>query len=334
MHFSRRIDIVAVIVVTVCLFVCSNRLPAQTVNKNDTSVYFADPCIYSYNGTYYLYGTTEENANNGFVAYTSADLLSWKKSTAQRGYALMKGNAFGQSRFWAPQVFRFKDTFYMAYAADEQIAIAKSVHPAGPFVQQLIAPLSAPVKQIDPFVFIDEDGKKYLYHVRLTNGNRIFVAEMEDDFSAIKPSTLKECITATEPWENTANSSWSVTEGPSVIKQKGVYYLFYTANDYRNPDYAVGYATSNSPYGPWNKYSGSPVISRKLLGINGTGHGDFFRDAENNLLYVFHTHFSDQRVGPRKTAVIKLRFVKDKKAGIDKVVAEVSTFSYLKKAVN
>jgi beta-xylosidase len=334
MIFSRRKHFVYFIVSAVFLLVCSSNSYSQRGIRNDTTIYFADPCIYPFNGTYYLYGTTEENANNGFVTYTSTDLVSWKKSTAQNGNALMKSNAFGKSQFWAPQVVRFADTFYMAYAANEQIAIAKAVHPAGPFVQQTIAPLSAPVKQIDPFVFVDSDGKKYLYHVRLTNGNRIFVAEMEADFSAIKPSTLKECITATEPWENTANSSWPVTEGPSVFKHKGVYYLFYTANDYRNPDYAVGYATSNSPYGPWKKYNGSPVISRKLLGINGTGHGDFFRDAQNNLLYVFHTHFSNEQAGPRKTAVIKFRIVKDKKAGVDKVVADVPTFYFLKKAVS
>ncbi|MEJ7676977.1 MAG: family 43 glycosylhydrolase [Segetibacter sp.] len=85
----------------------------------------------------------------------------------------------------------------MAYVANENIAIAESRSPLGPFTQKIKQPLKAPVKQIDPFVFIDGDGKKYLYHVRLSNGNKLFVAEMSDDFSAIKPQTLQECITAT-----------------------------------------------------------------------------------------------------------------------------------------
>jgi beta-xylosidase len=74
---------------------------------------------------------------------------------------------------------------------------------------------------------------------------------MKDDLSAIIPETLRECIAATEGWENKANSNWPVAEGPSVLKHNGLYYLFYTANDFRNPDYAVGYATSSNPLGPW-----------------------------------------------------------------------------------
>lgn len=319
----------------ICFFTaCSSlvgQISAQQVVKNEQDVYFADPCIFYHHGLYYLYGTTEENANNGFVTYTSADLDKWKKSDAQNGYALKKGEAFGRSGFWAPHVFQLKDTFYMAYVANENIAIARSLSPAGPFVQKNILPLAAPVKQIDPYVFIDDDGKKYLYHVRLTNGNRIFVAEMKDDLSAVKPETVKECIAAEEQWENTKQATWPVAEGPTVLKHKGLYYLFYTANDFRNPDYAVGYATAASPYGPWKKYSGNPIISRSLLGINGTGHGDFFRDTKNNLLYVLHTHFSNAAVGPRRTAVIQMRFVNDKKTGIDKVLTEKKTFSFLQK---
>lgn len=304
---------------------------AQHPVRNDNDLYFADPCVFYYNGLYYIYGTTEENANNGFVVYASADLKSWKKSSLKNGFALTKGEAFGRSGFWAPHVFKLKDTFYMAYVANENIAIAKATHPAGPFTQKKILPLEAPLKQIDPYLFVDDDGKKYLYHVRLTNGNRIFVAEMEDDLSAIKPATVKECIAATEQWENTKDATWPVAEGPTVIKHKGLYYLFYTANDFRNPDYAVGYATATSPYGPWKKHSGSPIISRSLLGINGTGHGDFFKDGKGNLLYVFHTHFSDTAVGPRRTAIIKMRFVKDKTTGVDKVEADLKTFSFLQK---
>ena len=48
----------------------------------------------------------------------------------------------------------------MAYVANENIAIAESKSPLGPFTQKIKQPLAAPVKQIDPFVFIDSDGKK------------------------------------------------------------------------------------------------------------------------------------------------------------------------------
>jgi beta-xylosidase len=302
---------------------------AQSSTKNQDTIHLADPTIFYNKGTYYLYGTVEGNSGNGFMAYTSKDTKRWQKPvSAPDGYVLKKGDAYGTKGFWAPQVFQQQDSFYMAYVADENIAIATSSSPAGPFVQKTIKPLEAPIKQIDPFVFVDDDGKKYLYHVRLTGGNKIFVAEMEAGFSAIKAATLTECITATDAWENTAHSNWPVTEGPSVLKHNGPYYLFYTANDFRNPDYAVGYATSNSPYGPWKKYAGNPIISKNILGVNGTGHGDFVMDAQHHLTYVFHTHFSATRPQPRKTVIIKVQFKKDSPSGIDKLVIDRKSFHY------
>lgn len=297
----------------------------------DENIHLADPAMLYYRGTYYLYGTVEGNANEGFKVYTSSDMKTWKVSSkVNNGFALRKGDVYGTANFWAPQVFSYKNKFYMAYVANENIAIAESESPLGPFMQKIKQPLEGAVKQIDPFIFIDNNGKKYLYHVRLSNGNKLFVAEMSDDFSGIKAQTLKECITATKPWENTANTSWPVTEGPSVIKHNNLYYLFYTANDFRNPDYAVGYAVSNHPEGPWKKYEGNPIISKNNIGKNGTGHGDFIKNKEGELWYVFHTHNSDSIVAPRTTALVKVRFAKDEKSSVDKLTIDRKSFYYLK----
>lgn len=303
---------------------------AQSPAGSDSSIIrLADPAIFHHKKVFYLYGTVEGAAGDGFLGYTSTDLKSWKLLETNDGYALRKGDAFGTAGFWAPQVFLHNNKFYMAYVANENIAIAESDSPTGPFKQLSKEPLAAPVKQIDPFVFIDDDGKKYLYHVRLTNGNKIFVAEMTDDFSSIKNETLRECITATESWENTNKAPWPVAEGPSILKHKGVYYLFYTANDFRNPDYAVGYATSNHPLGPWKKFEGNPIITRNLLGINGTGHGDFFK-TKNQYYYVFHTHNSNENVRHRKTAIIKTKFSKVK-GKINSLSVDKKSFYFLHK---
>ena len=303
---------------------------SQAQRANQTNIFLADPAIYNENGIYYLYGTVGGNPNEGFKGYTSTNLKKWKKAeNINNGYALKKGDVYGTANFWAPQIFVDHNIFYMTYVANENIAIATATTAAGPFTQNIPKQLDAPVRQIDPFIFIDDDGKKYLYHVRLINGNKIFVAQMKDDLSAIVPETLKECIIATHAWENTAHANWPVTEGPSILKHKGIYYLFYTANDFRNPDYAVGYATSNTPLGPWIKYAGNPILSKKTIGVNGTGHGDFVKDERDRLWYVFHTHFSDSVVAPRKTALIKMNFKADKLAGMDKVEPDVKSFYFL-----
>jgi beta-xylosidase len=308
--------------------------PKQVVPDSpaEQTINLADPTIFYHEGTYYLYGTVEQDASNGFLVYTSDDMKEWQgPNGAKEGYALSRDDTFGDKGFWAPQVFHENGKFYMAYTANENIAIAESNSPLGPFTQAEKKALVAPVKQIDPYVFIDEDGKKYLYHVRLTDGNKIFVAEMEDDFSAVKEETLTLVIAATDPWENTASAPWPVTEGPTVFKRDNLYYMLYSANDFRNPDYAVGLATSSTPLGPWVKHQASPILSSKELGIPGTGHGDLVTDSQNDLWYVFHTHYSPNAVAPRKTALVKASFKEGGAAETGLLTMDKESFYYLNK---
>lgn len=285
----------------------------------------ADPTIVCFDGTYYMYGT-ERSPQKGFPVLQSKNLRQWEiPSGAKNGHALTMGESvFGTKGFWAPQILRHNGRYYMIYTANENIAIAESASPAGPFVQKEIKPIEEGARQIDPYLFFDDDGKAYLYHVRLFKGNTIWVAEFEDDFSGIRKETLKQCITATEPWEDTKTfRSPQIIEGPTVIKRDGFYYLFYSANDFQSKDYAVGYAVSRSPSGPWEKPEGNPIISRhNISGENGTGHGDLFQDTEGNWKYVFHTHYNDSTVHPRRTFIVDLRFVRGKAGEPETVVAD------------
>lgn len=267
-------------------------------------ILLADPTIFADNGTYYLYGTS---APDGFKVYTSKDLRHWEgPAGASQGLALKKGESWGTEGFWAPQVFKRGGKYYMVYTANEQLAVAEADSPLGPFKQKKLAMIPAKGKEIDPFIFFDDDGKNYIYHVRLNNGNRIYVAELNKDLKSMKEKTAREILHAGSGWEDTAKAEWTVSEGPTVVKIDGTYYLFYSCNDFRNPDYAVGVATSKSPLGPFEKMK-EPIISRRLIGINGTGHGDLFKDADGDWAYVFHTHRSDTEATPRKTAVVRLK---------------------------
>ncbi len=311
----------------------TGRTKVTGTKKNDTLQNvpaLADPCIMEWQGKYYLYGTSDKSSE-GFKVYVSNDLVKWSGAVgARKGFALHKSDSWGDRSFWAPQVFRYKGKFYMAYAANESIAVAESDSPLGPFVQKVKQPITAAVKQIDPFVFIDDDGKKYLYHVRVANGaNRIFVAELTDNFQAIKSETLRECISATEDWENKEKAKWAVAEGPSILKYKGFYYLVYSTNHFRSIHYALGYAVSKSPVGPWQKHTGNPVLSRLGTGRNGTGHGDFVENPKGNLSYVFHTHFNNTAIAPRKTALVKARFTGGNPREAARLVFDEKNFNYL-----
>lgn len=275
----------------------------------------ADPTIVLFDGTYYAYGTMGGGPNRtqrGFPVYTSTDLTHWSgPAGAKEGLALKKGDAYGDTGFWAPQVFSYKGRFYMAYTANENIAIAVSDSPLGPFVNETKLALASPTRQIDPYVFFDEDGRIYLYHVRLGGGNTLYVAEMNEDLMSIKEETLKVCLHSEPGWENTGQyKAPPIAEGPTVIKRDGVYYLIYSANHFMSTDYAVGYAVSSSPLGPWKKTDDSPVIHGRMLDENGSGHGDLFQDKAGRFLYVLHTHASKQGVQPRKTGIVTAEFVR------------------------
>jgi xylan 1,4-beta-xylosidase len=304
-------------------------LQLTTAKKDSTlGIYLADPTIFVEKGVYYLYGTS---GDKGFLVYQSNDLKTWKGPAGRvGGYALAKGQSFGSKGFWAPQVFKRNGIFYMAYTADEHLAIATSSSPLGPFKQQKFKSLAGDTKQIDPFVFFDNDGKAYLYYVKLKEGNRIYVSELKKDLSDLQTGTEKECISGTEPWENTQKTNWPVTEGPTVIRKGCLYYLIYSANDFRNVDYAVGYATSETPFGPWKKDSSNPFLHKSELSLNGTGHGDLFKDKHGFYHYVLHAHFSPTVVSPRRTGIVNIQFLKRKNLKDQySIVADDSSFEFL-----
>ncbi|MDR2811369.1 MAG: glycoside hydrolase family 43 protein [Tannerellaceae bacterium] len=327
MNKNKIIASLSILAVVCALASCRQKsAQAQPASRHVETLFLADPTVFFDNGTYYLYGT---NSSQGFLVYTSHDLVHWSiPGEAKDGLALRKGESYGEKGFWAPQVFRYNGQYYMVYTANENIAIATANHPAGPFRQEVPAPIKAPTRQIDPYVFFDDDGKIYLYHVRLTDGNRIFVAEMTGDLREIKEETVKECIVAANEWEDTQKTKWTVAEGPTVLKHKGLYYLFYSANDFRNIDYAVGYAVAVSPYGPWEKTTDSPILHRRTAGYNGTGHGDFFRDTDGRLRYVFHIHNSDTVVSPRRTAILSADFVAGETPERDRMQMNVETLFF------
>jgi beta-xylosidase len=301
-------------------------LSCKSHKSDDYNIFLADPTILLDNGKYYLYGSTAggiDSTNNGFLVYESNDLLVWKR----KGYALVKGDAYGDKGFWGPQVFKKGNLYYMVYVANENIALASSISPVGPFENKLKTHYISSGKQLDPFIFFD-DGIWYLFHVRrLEKGNEIYVVQLQDDLKTFKEETLTKCMSADLSWEDNDDFDLKSVQGPSVIKAKGVYYMIYSVNNFRSPKYAVGYAKSSSPMGPWHKAQDKPLIDLNTIDQNGPGHGDIFFDSAKGIYrYVLHTHFSKSRLRPRKTGMVDLSLNQDKKT----IVLNDGTFRFLK----
>ena len=272
----------------------------------EEQIAFADPTIIRQGANYYLTGTTNTTPQ-GFSMLVSKDLKNWTST----GPLLTEGpQVFGNKGFWAPQLYLNGKTWQLAYTANEQVAVAESSSFTGPFTQKQVKAVDASEKNIDPFIFTDDDGKTYLYHVRFNNGNYLWVAAYDKNTMSIDPTTLKKCIDNTEAWENTPDyPAAPIMEGPTVIKHKGKYYLFYSANHFMSRDYAVGYAVADSPLGPWHKPANNRIIHRSTVGENGSGHGDVFTDKKGNMFYVYHVHNSNYAVSPRLTRIVPLHFI-------------------------
>lgn len=272
-------------------------VPAISYEIIEDKLPIADPYVLYHNGKYYAYGTRI----NGFEVYISEDLKHWKKSDR---LALSPENSWGTRWYWAPEVYYVasKNRFYMFYSVDEHICVASASTPTGPFVQAEKKPIINE-KGIDTSFFIDEDGTPYLYFVRFTGGNVIWVAEMNDDLQSIKTETLTKCISAQEKWEVIQGT---IAEGPSMLKIGNTYNLIYSANHFESKDYGVGYATASSPKGPWKKYLGNPILRRDkpaASGLVGTGHGAPFRCADGTYKYIYHAHANNNSVGPRRSYI-------------------------------
>ena len=276
----------------------------------------ADPFVLAHGGRYYLYAT---NADDGFRVSVSEDMTAWE----DMGYCLKKGDVIGDRWFWAPEIMELDGKFYMVYVAEEHLAVAVADSPLGPFVQREKKWLSEE-KAIDGHFFLDDDGTVYLYYVRFDNGNVIYVSKMNEDLSAFDETDERFLFRAEREWEL---RDCEVVEGPFVLKHKDKYYLTYSANHTRSEDYAIGYAVSYSPYGPFEKYEGNPIL-HKTPEVNGTGHHSFVRSMNGEeLICVYHCHHSKSEFQPRMVCIDRAEFI-ESKSGDDVLVIHGPTTTY------
>lgn len=292
------------IILLVFLSICTSCKSSDIDSGNLASVPvpLGDPFILLYNDTYYAYGTSAEN---GIEVFVSTDLKSWKRPEGTKeGLALHKDDVWADRWFWAPEVYYVKGKFYMYYSADEHICVAVSDSPLGPFKQSVQKPMIEGEKCIDNSLFIDDNGKPYLFFDRFNDGNNIWVAELTDDLLNIKSETMHKCINVSQPWEEV----WPrVNEGPFVLKHKDKYYLTYSANSYESPFYGIGCATASDLMGEWTKYDWNPLL-QKPGNLVGVGHGAIFVDKDGAMRFVFHAHRDKTAIHPRAMYITTVHF--------------------------
>ncbi len=263
----------------------------------------ADPFVlHASDGRYYLYCTSE--GGGGFPVRVSDDLRHWEECAT----ALDASTAsWGLKCFWAPECYEIDGRFYLFYSADWKenpsgalenfrIGVAVADTPCGPFADMRDRPLFDPGYPIIDANVYREDGRFYLTYSRCcyeheVNGleeSWIYGVELKPDFSGIigKPVIL---LKPEQAWENRSAQQtgrrWN--EGSFLMKHGDTYYMTYSANFFGGMDYAVGYATSKHPLGPYWKAGVNPILERHAH-VTGTGHSCMFRDAQGRLLICYH----------------------------------------------
>jgi len=296
--------------------------PSDISFTNDLGVTdIGDPFVLKISDTeYYMYCTS---AANGYYCWRSEDMVHW---TDKKMCYVRPTDAWSTDSYWAPEVAQWEDRYYMFYTARNQlgslrIGLAISDTPDGPFLDYANKPLINPIfAVIDANIFIDDDGSKYLYFVRdcsenLVDGihtSQIYGVELSDDFTSMVGTPVL-LTTPEQEWER-ASGNYVWNEGPEMIKHDGTYYLAYSGNYFESPTYSLGYATSDSPLGPFVKADNNPILtSVGLKDVSGPGHHSFTESPDGTEIWAaYHTHTSVKAPsGNRKVNIGQVVFDKD-----------------------
>lgn len=255
-----------------------------------------DPFVIKHEDTYYLYATS---FFPGFYVWTSKDLIHFEGPFK----AYEQGpRSFGYKDYWAPEVVYHQGIFVMHYSARQKgsdslrIGVATSKSPLGPFVDVYDQKpmIDEGYACIDGHVFLEED-KAYFYfdkdcseHVfEGRNESHIYVALLNEDLTKLieKPKLV---LRPSQAWEK-VTGDWRWNEGPYVLKEDGVYYLMYSSGFYASKSYSIGYATSNSPFGPFTKAEENPILKSSDT-VSGPGHNSVITAPDGKRLCVYHVH--------------------------------------------
>jgi len=219
------------------------------------TIYTADPAPMVFKDTVYLYTGHDEDKSTWFTMkdwhlFSTVDMVNW----TDRGSPLsLKTFAWAKKDAWAGQCIFRDGKFYwyvpMNRADGKGMAIGVAVGPTpeGPFVDALGHYLAyTGVGDIDPTVFIDDDGQAYLYW-----GNpQLFYVKLNKDMISYSGDIQKVELTEQAFGKRTGDPKrfTQYEEGPWFYKRKGLYYMIYPAGGV--PEH-IGYSTSKGPTGPW-----------------------------------------------------------------------------------
>lgn len=250
-----------------------------------TDMYTADPCPLVYEDTLYIFtGHDEQNQTdkfflmNDWYIFSTTDMynytnhgvslslndFSWVECCAFASHCIERNGKF----FWYISA-KHKDE---ATHRHEGFAIGVAVadHPTGPYKDAIGAPIicdsteGTVVLDIDPAVFIDDDGQAYL---------------IWGSWGECRMVRLKENMIETEGDIEVVELT-EFFEAPFIHKYNDTYYLTYASHGYPSK---TSYATSSAITGPWT-YKG---VINGLLEVSETNHQGII-EFKDQWYFIYH----------------------------------------------
>jgi len=254
----------------------------------------ADPTVILFKNNYYLFASK----SGGY--WYSNDLVTWNFVTTPD---LPLEN-------YAPTAITLGDWVY--FFCSNSNTIYRSNNPI--VGNWEIVNSSFPISTTDPDLFVDTDGKVYLYY-GCSDDSPIQAVELDVNNKFIPKGAPVVCFSGNPTehgWEvpgdynNQTGSPW--IEGSWMNKYNGRYYLQYAAPGTQFKSYSDGVYVSDSPLGPFTYAANNPFSSKPEGFIDGAGHGSTFEDKYGNWWHIATMSISVKHMFERRLGLFPAGF--------------------------
>ncbi|TCO10668.1 glycoside hydrolase family 43 protein [Natronoflexus pectinivorans] len=260
------------------------------------TMFTADPAPMIYNDTLFVYTTHDEHTTSNFFTmhdwqlFSTTDMVNW---TAYGTVASLEDFKWSnvENGAWAPQAIERNGKFYLYCPIHgDGIGVLVADRPYGPFKdpigRRLVRSSDYIWDDIDPTVFIDDDGQAYLYwgnpdlhYVKLNEDMISFDKSIGNNGVVSLEMTPEAFGERTEPSDRYTTN---YEEAPWLYKRGDIYYMIFAAVGI--PEY-IAYSTAPTAEGPWT-YQG--IIMGRHPGLAFTNHPGVI-DYKGNSYFFYHS---------------------------------------------
>lgn len=296
--------------------------------------WYADPHVAAFGDRYWIYATVSDRDEGGrgveltaeqqgllassinphyltqthLTAFSSRDLVGWEPHP---GVLSVNEVSWAAYAMWAPAAIEVDDRYYLYFSANDiqsdsepgGIGVAVADSPEGPFRDAIGAPLIDrfvnDAQPIDPFVFTDDDGARYLYYGGWGHCNVARLGAKPTELGTLEDGSVFREVTPE-----------GYVEGPCMMKRRGLYYFMWSEGGWGGPDYSVAYAIADSPLGPFRRVA--KILQQDEGVATGAGHHSVLSLDNDRHYIVYHRRpLGDEDPNHRVVCIESLSFAQD-----------------------